>query len=166
MRIDAAGHAFLRRDSYIACHEVLRLPTNSVIAELAADLSRIRGRLHEEVLIEVVAAVKRAPTLSPAEQTRIADALTRQAAGGGREKPGYDPLFSPFIHAEFGLRWKSYSDPDSLLHRARPLWLFVRHGSGHRSGSGRSGMRCDKARRWNGGLFKLLGFLGFTIASL
>jgi len=82
VRIDAAGHAFLRRDSYIACHEVLRLPTNSVIAELAADLSRIRGRLHEEVLIEVVAAVKRAPTLSPAEQTRIADALTRQAAGG------------------------------------------------------------------------------------
>lgn len=53
-----------------------------VIAELAADLSRIKGRLHEEVLTEVIAAVKRAPTLSPAEQTRIADSLARQAAGG------------------------------------------------------------------------------------
>jgi len=75
-------YPFLRRDSHIACHEVLCLPTAKVIAELAADLSRIKGRLHAEVLAEVVAAVKRAPTLSPAEQTRIADALTRQVAGG------------------------------------------------------------------------------------
>jgi len=33
-------------------------------------------------LVDVIAAVKRALTLSPAEQTRIADALTGQAAGG------------------------------------------------------------------------------------
>lgn len=68
--------------SYSARHELLRLPTEKVIAELAADLRRNKGRLHEEVLTEVIAAVKRAPTLSPAEQTRIADALTNQAAGG------------------------------------------------------------------------------------
>ena len=68
--------------SYIACHEILRLPTEKVIAELAADLSRIKGNLHPEVVTEVVAAVKRGPTLSPAEQTRIADALSTQAAGG------------------------------------------------------------------------------------
>ncbi|MEK7855686.1 MAG: hypothetical protein AAB288_06325 [Acidobacteriota bacterium] len=53
-----------------------------MISELAADLSRIKGNLHAEVVAEVVAAVKRAPTLSPAEQTRIAHALSRQAAGG------------------------------------------------------------------------------------
>ena len=82
MRIDAARHSYLRHDSHIACHEVLRLPTAKVITELTADLSRIKGNLHPEVVTEVVAAVKRAPTLSPAEQTRIADALTRQAAGG------------------------------------------------------------------------------------
>lgn len=76
VRIDAARHAFLDHDSYIACHEVLRLPTAGVISELVTDLSRIKGRLHTEVLVEVVAAVKRAPTLSPAEQTRIADALS------------------------------------------------------------------------------------------
>ena len=80
--IDTAQHPYFRHDSHIACHELLRLPTAKVIAELAADLSRIKGRLHEEVLTEIIAAVKRAPTLSPAEQTRIADALTRQAAGG------------------------------------------------------------------------------------
>ena len=82
VKIDAARHAYLSRDSYIACHQILRLPTGKVITELAADLSRIKGTLHAEVLAEVIAAVKRAPTLSPAEQTRIADALTRQAAGG------------------------------------------------------------------------------------
>ncbi len=76
VRIDAARHAFLRRDSHIACHRVLRLPTANVITELAADMSRIKGRLHAEVLVEVIAAVKRAPTLSLAEQTRIANALS------------------------------------------------------------------------------------------
>jgi hypothetical protein len=33
-------------------------------------------------LVDVIAAVKRASTLAPAEQTRIADSLIRQAAGG------------------------------------------------------------------------------------
>ena len=82
VKIDAARHAYLIRDSHIACHQVLRLPTAKVITELAADLTRIKGTLHAEVLAEVIAAVKRAPTLSPAEQTRIADALTNRAAGG------------------------------------------------------------------------------------
>ena len=76
VRIDAARHSFLRRDSYIACHQVLRLPTVNVITELATDVSRIKGQLHAEVLAEVIAAVKRAPTLSLAEQTRIANALS------------------------------------------------------------------------------------------
>ena len=80
--VNEARVPLLRRDSSIAWHQVLRLPTEKVIAELAADLSRIKGRLHAEVLAEVIAAVKRAPTLSPAEQTRIADALSHQAAGG------------------------------------------------------------------------------------
>lgn len=79
VRIDAARHAFLKRDSYIACHEVLRLPTEGVIAELAADLGRIKDRLHPEVVSEAIAAIKRAPTLSPAEQTQIADELTHRA---------------------------------------------------------------------------------------
>ena len=78
----AAINPFLRRVSYIACHEMLRLTTNGVITELVADMSRIKGSLHEDVRTEVIAAVKRAPTLSPAEQTRIADALSHQVAGG------------------------------------------------------------------------------------
>ncbi len=80
VRVDAARHSFLVRDSYIACHQVLRLPTKGVITELVADMSRMKGSLHEDVRTEVIAAVKRALTLSPAEQTRIANALnTRQS---------------------------------------------------------------------------------------
>src|SRR5712691_9665465 len=84
VRIDAARHAFLRRDSHIACHQVLRLLTANVITELAADMSRIKGRLHAEVLTEVIAAVKRAPTLSLAEQTRIANHPVARNHRGGR----------------------------------------------------------------------------------
>ncbi len=76
VRVDAARHSFLAHDSYIACHQVLRLPIKGVITELVADMSRIKGSLCEDVRIEVIAAVKRAPTLSPAEQTRIAAALS------------------------------------------------------------------------------------------
>jgi hypothetical protein len=75
VRIDAARHDFLRRDSHIACHEVLRLPTQAVVNALLADMSRIKGELHEEVRVEVIAAIKRAPTLSPADQTLFARAL-------------------------------------------------------------------------------------------
>ncbi|MGH8706311.1 MAG: hypothetical protein ACREUO_12945, partial [Burkholderiales bacterium] len=64
VRIDAARHAFLRHDSHIACHEVLRLPTPAVIRDLTADMDRIKGELHEDVRMEVIAAIKRAPTLS------------------------------------------------------------------------------------------------------
>lgn len=73
--IDAARHKFLKRDSYISCHEILRLPTEKVISELVADMEKIKGRLHKEVATEVIAAVKRAPTLSPVEQSQIAVSL-------------------------------------------------------------------------------------------
>ncbi len=77
VRLDAARHPFLRRDSYIACHDVLRLPTPAVVRDLMADMDRIKGELHDEVRAEVVAAIKRAPTLSLAEQTLFAQALER-----------------------------------------------------------------------------------------
>lgn len=75
VRIDAARHGFLRHDSHIDCHEVLRLPTQAVVNELMADMGRIKGDLHAEVRAQVIAAVKRAPTLAPAEQTLLAGAL-------------------------------------------------------------------------------------------
>jgi len=66
----------LKRDSHIACHQLLRLPTPNVVTALASDMSRIQGQLHTEVVTEVISAVKPAPTLSVTEQTLIADALS------------------------------------------------------------------------------------------
>jgi hypothetical protein len=77
VRLDAARHPFLQRDSWVGCHEVLTLRTDAVVAHIVADTSRIKGQVHHEVIDEIVAAVKRAPTLSPAEQTRLAQALQR-----------------------------------------------------------------------------------------
>ena len=75
VKLDAARHDFLRRNSWIACHEVLKLRTEAVISELVSDMSRLRGTVHKDVLDEIAAAVKRAPTLSAAEQTLLAEAL-------------------------------------------------------------------------------------------
>lgn len=77
VKVDAARHDFLRRNSWIACHEVLMLRTEAVVSELVSDMSRLRGTIREDVLDEVAAAVKRAPTLSAAQQTLIAEALKR-----------------------------------------------------------------------------------------
>ena len=78
VKVDAARHEFLRRDSWIACHEVLKLRTDAVIAELVADMGKLKGRIHRDVLNEIAAAVKRAPTLSPAEQIRLVESLQRE----------------------------------------------------------------------------------------
>ncbi|MEX0637247.1 MAG: hypothetical protein WD155_00755 [Burkholderiales bacterium] len=76
--VDATRHEFLRRDSWIACHEVLKLRTDAVVAELVADMGKLKGTIHRDVLNEIAAAVKRAPTLSAAEQTRLVESLQRQ----------------------------------------------------------------------------------------
>ena len=78
VRVDAARHDFLRRDSWIACHEVLKLRTDAVIDELVADMGKLKGRIHRDVLNEIAAAVKRAPTLSAADQTYIVESLQRE----------------------------------------------------------------------------------------
>lgn len=75
VRVDAARHSFLRHDSHIACHDVLRLPTADVIRDLVADEQRFVGMLQREIVVEVIAAIKRAPMLTPADQTAIARSL-------------------------------------------------------------------------------------------
>jgi hypothetical protein len=80
VKLDVARHDFLRRDSWIACHEVLKLRTDAVVSELVADMSRLKGSIHKDVLGEIAAAVKRAPTLSADEQTRFANALVQEDA--------------------------------------------------------------------------------------
>lgn len=77
VRLDAARHPFLRRDSWIACHQLLTLRTGAVVVELLDDMSRIKGVVHAAVREEMAAAIKRAPTLSAAQQARLAESLSR-----------------------------------------------------------------------------------------
>lgn len=79
VRVDAARHSFLRHDSHIACHDVLRLPTAAVVRDLVADEQLFVGRLQREIVVEVIAAIKRAPTLSPADQAAFARSLESDA---------------------------------------------------------------------------------------
>jgi hypothetical protein len=45
---------------------------------IVADMGKLKGRIHRDVLNEIAAAVKRAPTLSPAEQIRLVESLQRE----------------------------------------------------------------------------------------
>lgn len=76
VKIDAANHAFLKRDSYLACEKTLRLRKSEVVAELMKDIGRVQGKISADVRAEIVAAVKFARTLSPAEKTNILASLS------------------------------------------------------------------------------------------
>lgn len=73
--IDAASHPFLRHDSHIDCTLLLRLPRTRVLDDLVASPDRLKGTASDEVIEQVLAAVKRAPTLSVSEQILIAETL-------------------------------------------------------------------------------------------
>jgi hypothetical protein len=75
VKIDAAGHRFLKRDSYLACDKTLRLRKSEVIAELIKDVGCIQGAISDDVRAEIIAAVKFARTLSPAEKANILASL-------------------------------------------------------------------------------------------
>lgn len=74
--IDAVSHPFLRYDSKVACHEVLRLSKVDVVAELIADTGKIKGTISTEVRQEIVAATKYAKTLDRYTQQLIVDSLS------------------------------------------------------------------------------------------
>jgi hypothetical protein len=74
--IDAASHPFLNYDSHIDCTQLLRLPRAKVLDDLVALPDRVKCTASANVLEQIAAAVKRAPTLSTREQTLIVEALT------------------------------------------------------------------------------------------
>jgi hypothetical protein len=73
--LDAASHPFLKHDSHIACHQVLRLSRADVIIDLSADLSRIKGTVSKAVREQIVSAVKSAKTLDRYTQNVIIQSL-------------------------------------------------------------------------------------------
>jgi len=74
--IDAESHTFLRHNSTIACHEVLYLSKEAVVAELISDTARIKGEISHTVRQEILAAVKFARTIDLYTQQIIINALS------------------------------------------------------------------------------------------
>lgn len=78
VRLNASGHPFLAHDSFINCAEVIRMSDQpSMVEQLANDIGRIKGTLDEATAKQVVVAVRRATTISPAEKRAIESALGR-----------------------------------------------------------------------------------------
>lgn len=73
--IDAENHPFLKRNSYIACHETHSLKREDVIKELLADPSEIKGSISEETRAQIISAVKFAKTMSNVVKQRVLSAL-------------------------------------------------------------------------------------------
>ena len=69
--IDAASHTFLTHDSYLACHEILKLRREEVIQELISDTSSFKGNISVEIREQILAAIKSAITLNASEKRQI-----------------------------------------------------------------------------------------------
>lgn len=69
--IDAASHDSLSYDSHVACEEIIKIPRSSVLDDVLRNRRRLKGRLSEAIVEQVIAATKRAPTLSLREQETI-----------------------------------------------------------------------------------------------
>lgn len=75
VKITGADHPFLSRDSHLACDKVLHLYREEVVRELMGDLDCIKGKIADHVRDQILAAVKFAKTLTPAEKSRILSSL-------------------------------------------------------------------------------------------
>ena len=76
VNIGASDHSFLKRDSYLACDKLLRLRRDEVLREIVRDVGAVKGHISEQVKDQIIAAVKFAVTLSPAEKSKILASLT------------------------------------------------------------------------------------------
>lgn len=75
VKMDAAGHPFLQRDSHLACHQILKLRREEVIQALMLDTSGLKGHISQAVREQIIAAVKFAQTLTPIEKNQILGSL-------------------------------------------------------------------------------------------
>ncbi|MGB7603214.1 MAG: hypothetical protein WBM24_23125 [Candidatus Sulfotelmatobacter sp.] len=76
LEIDAAGHAFLKYDSWLDCTELHGYPLDQLEAEYSKDQKVAVGRLSEVLRARVIEIVKRSITLPKRDIARILAALT------------------------------------------------------------------------------------------
>ena len=73
--IDQTTHSFMDHDSHIDCSRVRTYSTADVIEDLLAKPDWLLGNITATLRDDMVAAIKFAPTLSPAEVTLLCESL-------------------------------------------------------------------------------------------
>ncbi len=76
VKLDASKYGFLDHDSWLNCIDVKSMLLEEIQKQLVQDLSRIKGELNSETIIQIRKAVQQAQTLSPAHKKRILASLT------------------------------------------------------------------------------------------
>ena len=76
VRLDPHDYEFLDHESWLDCSQVINsFDEREVISQLLADVGRVKGGLTVAAKDQVVSAVKRARTISPADKELITSAL-------------------------------------------------------------------------------------------
>jgi len=79
----ASEYDFLDHDSYVNCTQVLDgISLEAIVEQFADDVSRLKGELTAADRAQISAAVRRAPTVSPAHKQAVEAALVLLPAGG------------------------------------------------------------------------------------
>jgi len=79
VRLRSEEYSFLVRDSWINAAEVLNgVCLEEIIEQCVEDVSRLKGELHAGTREQIIAAVRRAHTVSPAHKLAIEKALSRR----------------------------------------------------------------------------------------
>jgi len=76
VRLKASVYNFLSHDSFMDCSEVInRFGEEAIINQILSDVGRIKGKISRAMKREVVAVVKKARTITPADKELIIQAL-------------------------------------------------------------------------------------------
>lgn len=70
--LEASDHAFLARDSFLDCSEVIDSMSNEdLLGQLSSDPARVKGEVSASARTRIVEAVRQARTISPLHKGRI-----------------------------------------------------------------------------------------------
>jgi hypothetical protein len=76
--VDAAQHAFLAYDSYADCSKVIIVSRDNILAQVKADLTRLKGPLSDDVRDRILKVVGESRILPLEDKERIAQHFEEQ----------------------------------------------------------------------------------------
>lgn len=77
VRLDAAGHTFLRADSFLNCGEVYLVGAEDIERQLVEEMSRIRGEVSVQARPAVLEAIRTSRTLTRQQKGQLLTSLEK-----------------------------------------------------------------------------------------